>query len=261
MMERSLLFQLHGHGLKEGVSVSNKLFTEAFRSKYGKVRVYKIENVDMESRSWVADTSNRICDVPGSWYCPGQYPPGLSDILARKRDFSQLEDFNRKDGSDEDYQKRYFEALKDPANAAHQAIQADARRSSQKNSAEPKSKMKSYTVSADGTSSRNDEERVFERPNQETIDRVNKDWKNTDTTTALWSLISQNRMKELKDWLYTDPPIAFTRSEDGRGPMWWAYEQRNQDVVKFLKKIGVPDTEKDSNGKTPADLLSMGQEL
>jgi dolichyl-diphosphooligosaccharide--protein glycosyltransferase len=262
MMQRSLLFQLHGHGLKEGVSVSNKLFTETFRSKYGKVRVYKIENVDMESRSWAADTSNRICDVPGSWYCPGQYPPGLANILARKKDFAQLGDFNKKDGSDEEYQKRYFEALKDPSNAAHQAIQADARRSSQKTAAEEtKTKKISYSVSTDGTSTRSDEDRVFKRPNQETIDRVNKDWKNTDTTTALWSLISQNRMKELKDWLYTDPPIAFTRSEDGRGPMWWAYEQRNQEVVKFLKKIGVPDTEKDSNGKTPVDLLQMGQEL
>lgn len=34
-------------------------------------------NISQESRDWLADPSNRLCDRPGSWYCPGQYPPGL----------------------------------------------------------------------------------------------------------------------------------------------------------------------------------------
>ena len=55
--------------------------------------------------------NNRKCDAPGSWFCPGQYPPALEKILAEKRDFAQLEDFNR-DDSDEEYQKQYFENLK-----------------------------------------------------------------------------------------------------------------------------------------------------
>jgi hypothetical protein len=40
--------------------------------------------------------------------------------------------------------------------------------------------------------------------------------------------------------------------------MWWAYEARNQEVVKYLRSIGVPETDKDASGKTPADLLQVG---
>ena len=80
-----------------------------FRSKYGKVRIYKIMSVSKESKEWVLN--NRVCDAPGSWFCPGQYPPALEKILKEKRDFAQLEDFNR-GTSDEEYQKQYFENLK-----------------------------------------------------------------------------------------------------------------------------------------------------
>ena len=82
-----------------------------FRSQYHKVRIYKILSVSRESKKWVANPENRLCDVPGSWFCPGQYPPALQKILAEKKDFAQLEDFNKKEG-DEDYQKQYFENLK-----------------------------------------------------------------------------------------------------------------------------------------------------
>lgn len=241
MMQRSLLFQLHGHGLKEGVTVSRDLFSEVFRSKYGKVRIYKIENVDLESKKWNADPANRVCDAPGSWYCPGQYPPGLANILSRKKDFAQLEDFNR-DGSDAEYQKKYFEALKDPGAARHHALKNDAPR-------------KKFVVK--GT----DDEPLFVKPDQATIDSVYSDWQDTDVTTAIWSLISQGRVEELKEWFLKEPVTAYTRSKDGRGPMWWAYEVRNQEVVKFLRKIGISDTDMDASGKTPADVLQVGQEL
>ena len=32
-------------------------------------------------------------------FVPGQYPPALQKILAEKKDFAQLEDFNNKKGS------------------------------------------------------------------------------------------------------------------------------------------------------------------
>jgi hypothetical protein len=42
-------------------------------------------------------TIPRKCDSPGSWYCSGQYPPAepIQSLLKKKRDFKQLEDFNR----------------------------------------------------------------------------------------------------------------------------------------------------------------------
>ena len=74
MMANSLLYKLHSNGLKPGVSVDPTLFEEAYRSQYGLVRIYKILNVSEESKAWIADPSNRVCDAPGSWYCVGKYP-------------------------------------------------------------------------------------------------------------------------------------------------------------------------------------------
>jgi dolichyl-diphosphooligosaccharide--protein glycosyltransferase len=247
MMQRSLLYQLHGHGLKDDVSVSPDLFEEVYRSKYGKVRIYKVSNVDLQSKRWVADPSNRKCDVPGSWFCPGQYPPGLAKILGTKKDFAQLEDFNR-GIRDEEYQKEYFEALKDPAAAQQRALNTDA--------AYRGRTVKKVVVNPDGSVG-DKEDVTFEKPDRETIDRVYNDWKDTVETTAMWSLINQNRVDELKEWLQNEPSVAFVRSADGRGPMFWAYESRNQDIVKLLMKLGVPDTDKDGKGLTPADLLQV----
>ena len=118
MMERSLLYRLHGHQIKKGVEADPTKWTEVYRSKYGRVRIYKILDVAEESREWVKN--NVHCDVEGSWFCPGSYPPGLSSILSRKKDFAQLEDFNR-GTSDEEYQKQYFEALNNPKEATRRA--------------------------------------------------------------------------------------------------------------------------------------------
>ena len=105
----SLLYKLISNRIVDGVEADPNRWKEVFRSKYGKVRIYKILSVSKESKEWVEN--NRVCDAPGSWYCPGQYPPALEKILAEKRDFDQLEDFNR-EGGDDEYQKQYFENLK-----------------------------------------------------------------------------------------------------------------------------------------------------
>lgn len=196
MMERSLLFRLHGHQIKKGVEADPEKWKEVFRSKYGRVRIYKILGVDQESRDWVVQ--NRACDVDGSWFCPGSYPPGLSDILSRKKDFAQLEDFNRGE-SDEEYQKQYFEALNNPERAARKArqLEREERRKAETTPGEPK-----------------DETPV------KAVDDIYNTWQDTEDTTLMWSYISTNQVEELRDWLERDPTIAFIRSRDGRGPMW-----------------------------------------
>lgn len=117
MMEKSFLYALHGHRLKPGVLVDPAKFEPVYRSKYGKVRIYKILGVSRKSKKWVEE--NRQCDA-GGWFCPGNYPPGLKEILDKKKDFAQLEDFNRED-SDEEYQKEYFENLNNPELAKKRA--------------------------------------------------------------------------------------------------------------------------------------------
>jgi len=110
MMRDSLLFNLHAHNQRPGVRVDPKYFQEAYTSKNGLVRIFKVMNVSEESKAWNADPANRKCDAPGSWYCEGQYPPAepVQELIAKRVSFKQLEDFNVK-GEDE-YYKAYMRA-------------------------------------------------------------------------------------------------------------------------------------------------------
>mmetsp|Transcript_36096 Transcript_36096/g.53808 ORF Transcript_36096/g.53808 Transcript_36096/m.53808 type:complete len:1001 (-) Transcript_36096:40-3042(-) len=260
MMERSLLYQLHGHRVKPSVEVSEDRFVEVFRSKYSKVRVYKISGVVQESKEWVKDPANRLCDVPGSWFCPGQYPPGVQKILAQKKDFAQLEDFNRAD-SDDEYQKQYFENLNKPkANSYHANI--NHANSKQQQRPQQQQKAKRVEIGSDGSivkDERSEAERSGKQrplPSKEELDKIRGSWADTDTTTALWSLVNEGKVDSLRLWLKEEPQVAYVRSSDGRGPMFWAYEARNTEITKLLMSYGVPTTDRDKNGKTPEDLVS-----
>lgn len=80
-------------------------------------------------------------------------------------------------------------------------------------------------------------------------------WENTEDTTLMWKLVTSDAIEDLEQWLKIDPGAAWLRSADGRGPMWWAFESKNQDAVTLLMKLGVPHTDKDKNGLSPVDLL------
>ena len=77
-MAASMLYKMCYHNVRKDVQVNPKLFQEVYTSKYGLMRVFKILNISEESKAWCADPKNRLCDHPGSWYCPGQYPPAIT---------------------------------------------------------------------------------------------------------------------------------------------------------------------------------------
>ena len=77
----SVVYKLVEGGVRPGVEVNPELFREVYKSKYGKVRVYQVQRVSKKSKKWLADPANRLCDAPGSWYCPGQYPPDLPERI------------------------------------------------------------------------------------------------------------------------------------------------------------------------------------
>jgi dolichyl-diphosphooligosaccharide--protein glycosyltransferase len=104
MMEKSLLYKLVKNG--EGrASVDTSLFQEVHTTRHGFMRIYKVLNVSQKSKRWCADPANRKCDAPGSWYCEGQYPPSIDPLIKRRRNFAQLEDFNKKGGAKSAYTK------------------------------------------------------------------------------------------------------------------------------------------------------------
>merc|ERR1719163_1756804 len=108
MMEKCLLYKMVRAGEPGIPALSSKRFKHAFTSKYGKVRIFKVMNVSLKSKKWVADPANRVCDAPGSWYCTGQYPPALDKVIKKRKNFKQLEDFNvERDELDDEYNKEY----------------------------------------------------------------------------------------------------------------------------------------------------------
>lgn len=134
-MKNSLLYNLHQHGIAPGVDVDPKLFVEVHKSRYGLVRIFKVVNVSKESKLWVRNQTNRVCDFEGSWICPGQYPPAedLQALLRTKRSFGQLEDFNRNQKDDE-YHENYMARMegRDP-NAKKKADKKKATDKKKKN--------------------------------------------------------------------------------------------------------------------------------
>lgn len=53
-----------------------------------------------------------MCDAPGSWYCTGQYPPALASLIAKRKPFQQLEDFNaKKDEASQRYVEEYHKRM------------------------------------------------------------------------------------------------------------------------------------------------------
>lgn len=232
MMERSLLFRLHSHKLRPGVEAPADKFREVYQSKYGKVRIFQVIGVDEDSKAWVSDPANLICDAPGSWFCPGQYPPALNAILSKKRDFSQLEDFNKEKKQDDDeYFKKYFEHLNNPDTVRRQILEKERR---ERKIAPTKQDDPEF---------------------QATVKKIYSTWEDTEDTTRMWQLISTNNVNELKLWLESEPEKAFIRSKDGRGPMFWAFEQRSEEITKILMRAGVPHIDKDARGLSPMDLL------
>ena len=231
MMRRSFLYKLHSHNKRPGVKADPEKFEEVFKSKYGKVRIYKLLNISEESRSWVLDPKNMKCDA-GAWFCPGQYPPALQEVLSRKKDFAQLEDFNSGEKDDE-YQQKYFEDLNNPrvARARAREREIEAKREARAN-----------------------------RPSQAEIDEVSSRWEDSEESTRMWELIADDNIDGIAEWLEEEPIMAYVRSADGRGPMWWAFENRNHDIVRLLREFGVHHRDKDKDGKTPVDLLPSRKE-
>jgi len=112
MMAKSFLYRAVNHETQPGVSLSSKRFREVYKSKHGLLRIFQVLNVSQESKDWVANPANRICDAPGSWYCTGQYPPALDKLIAMRKNFAQLEDFNKQGQEKSAYTKMVEESAR-----------------------------------------------------------------------------------------------------------------------------------------------------
>jgi len=365
MMRASLLYNLHGHNQVPGVQVNPKLYEEAFTSKYHKVRIFRVLKVSQKSKKWIADPENRVCDAPGSWYCSGQYPPALKRLIDSRRDFSQLENFN-KGGADKEYTEAYMARMegRDPKaeGKKEKTSKAKAKPSAKKSKKSKKAQLvrdgciwagvsykgpnidrmttegsvecmercnddfacsgwsfkkeskicrlkgsesagnivlKTGYVSGGAQCSDEDlavvqrlrnaakEEKAAAAARAEDAEEEKKaaaarakkaeqkkqpkevepepvasssseaadvEWANSPDTTRMWGLVNNGDVDSLEDWIEEYPGVVHIRAEDGRGPLWWAYEYGQYDVVQLLLESGANSELEDKDGKKPAEM-------
>ena len=226
MLARSMLLALYTHDLKPEFKAPADKFEEVFRSHHGRCRVFKIKGVSQESKAWVADPANRVCDQEGSWVCRGQYPPALAPVLAKQRNFAQLEAFNR-DPEANKYTQAYLKDLENMQQAQERVKESI-----------PEDEVivlgKTMSMSA--------------------IEKVYMKYQDTEESTLMWSIINSGDADELERRVRENPMMAFVRSSDGRGPLWWAHEKNDSRMIEFLISARLPTGDVDNEGMKPADL-------
>jgi dolichyl-diphosphooligosaccharide--protein glycosyltransferase len=92
---------------------------------------------------------------------------------------------------------------------------------------------------------------------EETIDVVNQVWEDTEITSAVYDIIAADDFDSMRSLLSEMPEAAHIRSEDGRGPMFWAHEKGRTKMVNAFRKLGVRENVKDSQGRTPLDMSTV----
>jgi dolichyl-diphosphooligosaccharide--protein glycosyltransferase len=83
---------------------------------------------------------------------------------------------------------------------------------------------------------------------------LNEDWEDNEKTSMMWEIMKDGNMYEFVALLQEQPELAHIRSEDGRGPMWWAHEYGRPRMVEILKQLGVTEDRTDSKGVKPTDI-------
>ena len=70
----------------------------------------------------------------------------------------------------------------------------------------------------------------------------------------MWSIVDQNDVEGLRNWLEAEPHAVHIRSKDGRGALWWAYEYGRAEIKEILLQAGAKVDATDANGVKPSDL-------
>jgi len=81
MMRDSLVWYINRPGTGYDTTIGDRLYKVVHESAHGRIRIAQVKKVSKKSKAWSANPQNRKCDAPGSWYCPGEYPPLLRQLL------------------------------------------------------------------------------------------------------------------------------------------------------------------------------------
>jgi len=190
----------------------------------------------------------------------GQYPPALRPLIDRRVDFAQLEDFNKKsDGNADAYVAQYMARMEGRATApgggysAPEYFEVDDDYEDYDDYDDAADlhtpDLSTYDHITDGSAVTERAQKMAKQQAEEW-----RRWSNTEDTTRMWALISSDRYDELAAWIDHAPPVVEMRAEDGRGPLWWAYEYDRPDMVDLLIQGGADPTATDSLGMKPREM-------
>ncbi|KAH8061963.1 Oligosaccharyl transferase STT3 subunit [Aureococcus anophagefferens] len=218
MMAESLLFKLHSHNQRPGVAADPNLFREVYTSRFNKVRIFKVMKVSKKSKD--SRTSTRS---------DGHADEYVAAYMARMEGRAPAEGGGYKP-------PKYFEIADDYDEDDY--VEDDG-----------VAPLEEFDAEADAAAAADYAARAAEAQAADW-----KAWSNNEDTTRMWSLISSGRYDELAAWIQASPPVVQMRAQDGRGPLWWAFEYDRPDMVQLLVDGGADPEATDSLGMTPKEM-------
>jgi hypothetical protein len=85
-------------------------------------------------------------------------------------------------------------------------------------------------------------------------------WEDTPALTNCWQATSSGDTDKLIDvFVQGGRHVATSRSSDGRGPLYWAYEFKMVDALALLMELEADEEAEDVEGKRPRDFFPDGQ--
>lgn len=87
------------------------------------------------------------------------------------------------------------------------------------------------------------------------------EFQDSPALTTIWQATSSGETDRLVDVYVQGHELALTRSGDGRGPLFWAYEFKNVDALALLTHLEADEEGEDLDGKRPREFFPDGPDL
>jgi len=87
--------------------------------------------------------------------------------------------------------------------------------------------------------------------------REDMPWENTELTTQLWNIVQTGSVEDLEMLQAGNANAIHSRSKDGRGILWWAYEYGREDLINYCIEEGIDEAAKDKEGFAASQLKEL----
>ena len=72
-----------------------------------------------------------------------------------------------------------------------------------------------------------------------------------------WHIVQKGTVEDLELLQAGNSNVIHTRSKDGRGILWWAYEYGRDDIIQWLIDEGIDEQAKDKEGFVASQLREL----